>query len=63
MNRDALSFTDDYNMVMERLNYLAKDYSKHYSSYYRTIGHSQYKDLLRRVAQTICLLKQHSPLL
>ncbi|HAU5736068.1 TPA: hypothetical protein JD360_15675 [Providencia stuartii] len=29
-------------MVMERLNYLAKDYSKHYGSYYRTIGHSQY---------------------
>lgn len=42
LNREALSFTEDYNAVMERLNYLAKDYSKHYSSDYRTIGHSQY---------------------
>ncbi|WP_442959561.1 hypothetical protein [Providencia sp. PROV254] len=29
-------------MLIELLNYLAKDYSKHYSSDYRTIGHSQY---------------------
>nr|WP_272572555.1 inovirus Gp2 family protein [Providencia sp. PROV258] len=42
LKREALSFTNDYNVVIERLNYLAKDYSKHYSSDYRTIGHSQY---------------------
>nr|WP_272571414.1 inovirus-type Gp2 protein [Providencia sp. PROV254] len=42
LNRDALSFNDDYNVLIELLNYLAKDYSKHYSSDYRTIGHSQY---------------------
>ncbi|HFT0296394.1 inovirus-type Gp2 protein [Providencia rettgeri] len=42
LNREALSFSDDYNTVIERLNYLAKEYSKHYSSNYRTIGYSQY---------------------
>ncbi|EDU57510.1 MULTISPECIES: inovirus Gp2 family protein [Providencia] len=42
LNQEALSFSDDYNTVIERLNYLAKEYSKHYSSNYRTIGYSQY---------------------
>ncbi|MDD9340671.1 MAG: inovirus Gp2 family protein [Providencia heimbachae] len=42
LNREALSFTDDYNVVMGRLNYLAKEYSKHYSADHHSIGHSQY---------------------
>lgn len=41
LNREALSFNEEYNAVFNRLNYLAKDYSKHYSSDYRTIGRSQ----------------------
>ncbi|MEY0214559.1 inovirus-type Gp2 protein [Providencia rettgeri] len=42
LNKEASSFTDDYNVVPGQLNYLAKEYSKHYSSNYRTIGYSQY---------------------
>ncbi|WP_272571395.1 inovirus Gp2 family protein [Providencia sp. PROV254] len=40
LDQNSSSFEADYAVLMERLNYLAKDYSKHYSASSRSIGYS-----------------------
>lgn len=40
LDQNSSTFEADYAVLMERLSYLAKDYSKHYSASSRSIGYS-----------------------
>lgn len=40
LDQNSSKFEADYAVLMQRLNYLAKDYSKHYSANSRSIGYS-----------------------
>ncbi|MEY0289671.1 inovirus-type Gp2 protein [Providencia rettgeri] len=42
LNKLSASFSEDYQLVMKRLSYLAKEYSKQYSPVRRSLGRSQY---------------------
>ncbi|HGN1280039.1 TPA: inovirus Gp2 family protein [Proteus mirabilis] len=42
LNKLSSSFSDDHQLVMKRLSYLAKEYSKQYSPVRRSLGRSQY---------------------
>ncbi len=40
LDQNSSTFKADYTVLMQRLNYLAKDYSKHYNASSRSIGYS-----------------------
>ncbi len=40
LNQESPTFEADYAVLVQRMNYLAKDYSKHYNTSSRSIGYS-----------------------